>query len=163
MPYMPFSWPCKNRVKNWDSQWTINSLLNGTVFALSIIIIMCKDYYCTYLRPLHDSAILLLLPESFRVLLSCADWGFYYLNLTGIKKFKGKWILVLVVKGHRQANGRVNKAQDIVGYFYHLTKKISLPLVLRVAERVVWEDLSLEYQYESVENNQATKLDIFYN
>ena len=91
-------------------------------------------------------------------------WGvIYYLNLTGIKKFKGKWILVLVVIGHRQANGRLNKAQDKVGYFYHLTKKKSLPLVLRVAEKVVWEDLSLEYQYESVENNQATKLDIFYN
>ena len=27
-------------------------------------------------------------PESFRVLLSCADQGFCYLNLTGITKFK---------------------------------------------------------------------------
>ena len=52
-----------------------------------------------------------------------------------------------------------------VGYFYHFTctKKISLPLVLVVAEKVVWEDLSLEYQYESVDNKQATKLDIFHN
>ena len=32
-----------------------------------------------------------------------------------------------------------------------------------VAEKVVWEDLSLEYQYESDNNKQATKLDIFYN
>ena len=36
---------------------------------------------------LHDD-IILLQPESFRVLLSCANWGFWYSNLTGITKFK---------------------------------------------------------------------------
>ena len=36
----------------------------------------------------HDDIILLLRPESFRVLLSCANQGFCYLNLTGITKFK---------------------------------------------------------------------------
>ena len=38
---------------------------------------------------LHDD-IILLRPESFRVrvLLSCANWGFCYSNLTGITKFK---------------------------------------------------------------------------
>ena len=41
-------------------------------------------------RPyLHDDVILLsLLPESFRVLLSYANYGFCYLTLTGISKFK---------------------------------------------------------------------------
>ena len=37
---------------------------------------------------LHDDVILLLRPESFRVLLSCANKGFCYLNLTGSTKFK---------------------------------------------------------------------------
>ena len=45
---------------------------------------------------LHDDVVLLLRPESFRVLLSCANWGFYYLTLAGISKFtyerkKGKY------------------------------------------------------------------------
>ena len=31
---------------------------------------------------------LLLRPESFRVFLSCANYGFYHLNLAGITKFK---------------------------------------------------------------------------
>ena len=39
---------------------------------------------------LHDDVVLLLRPESFRVLLSCANWGFYYLNLAGISKFKNE-------------------------------------------------------------------------
>ena len=37
---------------------------------------------------MHDDVILLLLPESFRVLLCYANYGFCYLNLTGISKFK---------------------------------------------------------------------------
>ena len=37
---------------------------------------------------LHDDIILLLRPESFRVLLFCANYGFCYPNLTGITKFK---------------------------------------------------------------------------
>ena len=37
---------------------------------------------------LYDDIILLLRPESFRVLLSCANYGFCYSNLTGIRKFK---------------------------------------------------------------------------
>jgi len=37
---------------------------------------------------LHDGVILLLQPESFRVLLSRANLGFYYLILAGITKFK---------------------------------------------------------------------------
>ena len=43
-----------------------------------------------------------ILPESFRFLLSWANWGFCYLILTGITKFeherKTKWILVLVLE-----------------------------------------------------------------
>ena len=37
---------------------------------------------------LHDDIMLLLRPESFRVLLSCANYGFCYSNLAGITKFK---------------------------------------------------------------------------
>ena len=37
---------------------------------------------------LHNDIILLLRPESFGVLLSCANWDFCYLNLTGMTKFK---------------------------------------------------------------------------
>ena len=37
---------------------------------------------------LHDDIILLLRPESFRVLLSSANQSFCYLNLTGMTKFK---------------------------------------------------------------------------
>ena len=37
---------------------------------------------------LHDGVILLLGTESLRVLLSCASYGFFYLNLTGMTKFK---------------------------------------------------------------------------
>ena len=51
---------------------------------------------------LHNRVTLLLGPESFRVLLSCANWGFCYLNLTGASKFKyekkNERILVVVVK-----------------------------------------------------------------
>ena len=51
---------------------------------------------------LHYDIILLLRPESFRVLLSCVNEGFCYLNLTGITnlnmKGKMKRILVVVVK-----------------------------------------------------------------
>ena len=37
---------------------------------------------------LHKDVILLLRPESFRALLSCANKGFCCLNLTGSTKFK---------------------------------------------------------------------------
>ena len=37
---------------------------------------------------LHDDIILLLRPESFRVLLSCVNKGFRCLNLTGSTKLK---------------------------------------------------------------------------
>ena len=37
---------------------------------------------------LHDGIILLLRPESFGFLLSCANYHICYLNLIGITKFK---------------------------------------------------------------------------
>lgn len=37
---------------------------------------------------LHNDVILLLRPESFRALVSCANKGFCCLNLTGSTKFK---------------------------------------------------------------------------
>lgn len=37
---------------------------------------------------LHDAVILLPQPESFTVFVSRANWGFCYLNLTRITKFK---------------------------------------------------------------------------
>ena len=52
---------------------------------------------------LHDDVILLLRPESFRVLLSCTNYVICYFNLAGITNLnntKGKTerILVMVVK-----------------------------------------------------------------
>ena len=44
--------------------------------------------YLAFNRHLHDDVILLILPEYFRVSLSCANQGFCYLNLNGINKFK---------------------------------------------------------------------------
>ena len=67
---------------------------------------------------LHDGVILLIWPEYFRVLLSCANKGFCYLKLAGITKFQyekkneknsgrsswmtplGKWPLELLEWGH---------------------------------------------------------------
>ena len=61
---------------------------------------------------LHDGVILLLGTESLRVLLSCANYGFCYLNLTGMTKIKyerkKKWILVLPVKRRHRANDLLN-------------------------------------------------------
>ena len=37
---------------------------------------------------LHDDVILLLQPEPFKVLLSCVNKGFCFVNLAGITKFK---------------------------------------------------------------------------
>ena len=37
---------------------------------------------------MHDDVILLLRPQSFRVLFSCANKGFFYLTLAGINKFR---------------------------------------------------------------------------
>ena len=41
-------------------------------------------------RHFHDDVNLILRPESFRILLSCANWAFCYLNSSGITKFKMK-------------------------------------------------------------------------
>ena len=54
---------------------------------------LCKRWQLNLTRMLkkghlQDDIILLLLPESFRVLFSCANLGFCYLNLTEITKFK---------------------------------------------------------------------------
>ena len=47
-----------------------------------------KDYSSLSIVHLHDDVILLLRPESFRVLLSCANLGFRHWNLAGITKFE---------------------------------------------------------------------------
>ena len=64
--------------------------------------------YCRVGR-LHDDVILLQRPESFRGLLSCANYGFCYSKLAGITKFeherKNEKVLVLVVKCRHRANG----------------------------------------------------------
>ena len=58
---------------------------------------------------LHDDVILVLRPESFRVLLSCANKVFCYLNLPGLQnlnmKGKTKRIVVVVMKRRHSANG----------------------------------------------------------
>ena len=45
-------------------------------------------YISLIIGHLHDDFILLQQPESFRVLLSCANWGFCSLNLAGTTKFQ---------------------------------------------------------------------------
>ena len=50
----------------------------------------CNLYWPLRIGHLHDGVILLLQPESFRVLLSCANEGFCYLILAGITKFKNE-------------------------------------------------------------------------
>ena len=47
-----------------------------------------KYYTGLKIGHLYNGVIVLLQPESFRVLLSCANNGFCYLNLTGTTKFK---------------------------------------------------------------------------
>ena len=59
----------------------------------------------TAIGRLHDDVILPLRPESFRVLLSCANLGFCY-RITKFKyERKTKGILVIVVKWRHHANG----------------------------------------------------------
>ena len=53
---------------------------------------------------MHDDVnFLQLLLQYLKILLSCADYCLYYLNLVGINKFKyekkTKWILEVSVKG----------------------------------------------------------------
>ena len=68
-----------------------------------------KNQFIIFHRPsclpivhLNDDVAFLLRPESFRVLLFCANQSFCYLNITGITKLKcerkTKRILVVVVK-----------------------------------------------------------------
>ena len=60
---------------------------------------------------MHDGIILLLLlPESFMVLLSCANKGFCYLNLTGMickkkNEMSSDLSVYTIVKGRHRANG----------------------------------------------------------
>ena len=55
---------------------------------------------------MHDDVILLLLPESFRVLLCYANYGFCYLNLTGISKFKYERI--------KERNSDASSQKDVI-------------------------------------------------
>ena len=85
------------RKKVWQVFWQVK--ISDTYFThiQELKTIMTKNYtlYIIYtlsidvieIGYLHDGALLLLLPESFRVLLSCANQNFCYLNLTGTTKF----------------------------------------------------------------------------
>ena len=71
-----------------------NLLQKGQYYFVQYI----KEFWAIFatIDHLHDDVVLILRPESFRVLLSCANWGFYYLTLAGISKFtyerkKGKY------------------------------------------------------------------------
>ena len=72
-------------------------------------LILIPTVLCSAIGHLHDYAILLPQPKSFRVLLSHANWVFYYFNLAGISKFKYekkmKKIVVVVEKQCHCANG----------------------------------------------------------
>ena len=81
----------------------------------------CKWFIpCTFISPAACCLVshrpfawwhhLLLRPQSFRVFLSCANYGFWHSNLAEITKFKyekknEKGIVVAVVKWRHRANG----------------------------------------------------------
>ena len=60
----------------------------------------CMNVVLVSIGHLHDGVILQLRPESFGFLLSCVDYGFFYLNLGGITKFKCK-------RKHKKNSGRI--------------------------------------------------------
>ena len=69
------------------NKWAANSLMNTCVFQTGCVFIH------TALQENHNGPFtwwhhLLLRPASFRVFLSCANYGFCHLNLAGITKFK---------------------------------------------------------------------------
>ena len=72
-------------------------------------LILIQTVLCGAIGHLHDYAILLPRPESFKVLFSHANWVFCYFNLAGISKFKYerkmKKIVVVVEKQCHHANG----------------------------------------------------------
>ena len=94
-------------------RWTVMALwtTGQTGKLMEIIIYLSYNNFCSFWERghLHDGVILLLWPGSFRVLLSCANLGVCYLNLTGITnlnlKRKTKRFLVVVVKWRHCANG----------------------------------------------------------
>ena len=51
---------------------------------------LIQEYFSNRPFNLHHDAMLLPRPESFRMLFSCANQGFCYLNLAGITEFKYK-------------------------------------------------------------------------
>ena len=70
----------------------------------------CNNNLFQSYSPFTQWRPLLTQPESFRIFLSCANWGFCYLTASlGLPnsnmKEKTKWILVLVVKRRHNANG----------------------------------------------------------
>ena len=58
------------------------------VFVLSLLFQRLLAWSSGLIGHLHDEVILLLRPESFRGLLSCANLGFCHWNLAGITKLK---------------------------------------------------------------------------
>ena len=59
-------------------------------------------FHALVLKGLHDDVILLLRAKSLRGLLSCANLGFCYLNLTGITKFEYE-------RKNEKDSGRISK------------------------------------------------------
>ena len=80
--------------------------------------------YLVLIGHLHDDIILPLRPESFRILLSCANQGFCYSNLTGITKFK-----------YERKNG------EDYGRGSKMTPSCKWPILSRLHDR--WGDLPL--------------------
>ena len=68
--------PCNFRLLFYSSMYS--------VYSWFFLINLMK----TGIGHLHDGVISLLWPGSFRVLLSCSNYGFCYLNLTGATKVK---------------------------------------------------------------------------
>ena len=91
--------PKSSRIPLTIGIWYLRSIDNESVHYLE------SRIQVTAIGRLHDDVISSLRPESFRVLLCCANLGFCY-RITKFKyERKTKGILVIVVKWRQHANG----------------------------------------------------------
>ena len=80
---------------------------------------------------MRDDVILLLRSESFRVLLSCANEGFCYLNLAGITKFEYE-------RKNKKDSGRSSKiTPSCKGLLSERTLNIHPPFVVSVTMLII--------------------------
>ena len=91
---------------------------------------------------------LLLRPESFRVFLSCANYGFYHLNLAGITKFKCE-------KKNEKDSGRSSKMTPSCKWPIRVHVASSLCFKARLsAKTLMWKWFLILKQIKLIFNSQ---------